>query len=238
MKNTITALSSLISVLPLQFSMVHTSSAASLFFVLLFFIPTGIVLYHWLGIKHTSVFLLGFGSLFIIVEGIAILTGYPYGQFSYSGKLGYKIVGLVPWSLPFSYFPVLLGSVAVSYNLFGREPSKFIGGTVVINVGLDLVLDPAAVAIGFWQWNGSGRYYGVPLINFLGWALTSFVYAFLIYYFVFLQLGKKQVTMRLTYSLFLTLSFFTSYLFLKQIFVPAVLGCFYIGLLFFLYYRR
>ena len=44
---------------------------------------------------------------------------------------------------------------------------------VVLVVVCDLVLDPAAVSLGFWAWDEPGWYYGVPLVNFLGWVASG-----------------------------------------------------------------
>ncbi len=46
---------------------------------------------------------------------------------------------------------------------------------MAILVGLDLLLDPAAVALGFWSYAAGGAYYGVPLTNVLGWVLSASV---------------------------------------------------------------
>ena len=47
--------------------------------------------------------------------------------------------------------------------------------TGVIAVLLDLFLDPIAVLAGYWLWRvESSVYYGIPLLNFVGWfVLTS-----------------------------------------------------------------
>ena len=40
----------------------------------------------------------------------------------------------------------------------------------VIAVLLDLFIDPIAVAAGYWVWRVPGKvYYGIPLLNFVGW---------------------------------------------------------------------
>ncbi|HYQ92353.1 MAG TPA: carotenoid biosynthesis protein [Candidatus Competibacteraceae bacterium] len=40
----------------------------------------------------------------------------------------------------------------------------------VITVGVDLFIDPIAVKAGYWVWFKEGTvYYGVPLLNFVGW---------------------------------------------------------------------
>jgi len=48
-----------------------------------------------------------------------------------------------------------------------------------VGASLDLVLDPAALDVGLWEWKGDGAYApdiaganglrGVPLVNYLGW---------------------------------------------------------------------
>ena len=37
---------------------------------------------------------------------------------------------------------------------------------------LDLVLDPIAVDEGRWSWDMPGKYYGVPIKNFIGWFIN------------------------------------------------------------------
>ncbi len=42
--------------------------------------------------------------------------------------------------------------------------------TGVIAVGVDLFIDPVAVKAGYWVWFVEGTvYYGIPLLNFVGW---------------------------------------------------------------------
>jgi putative membrane protein len=39
-----------------------------------------------------------------------------------------------------------------------------------VALGLDLFIDPVAVAVGYWVWNAPANlYYGIPLLNFVGW---------------------------------------------------------------------
>jgi putative membrane protein len=39
---------------------------------------------------------------------------------------------------------------------------------------MDVVLDPGAVSLGFWTFNG-GAFYDVPLSNYAGWVLSAVV---------------------------------------------------------------
>lgn len=88
------------------------------------------------------------------------------------------MLGEVPLALPLLFLPIaanayLLAGFALG---FGR-PRRLarIGLGVAILVGLDLLLDPAAVALGFWSYAAGGAYYGVPLTNVLGWVLSASV---------------------------------------------------------------
>ena len=92
--------------------------------------------------------------------------------------------------------------------------------TAVVATAVDLVLDPAAVNLGFWQWREPGFFYGVPIVNFMGWLLSCFVGA-LILHFLW---GKKEVPESVAYSGLAIVWFWTiANVFMIQI-IPAVVG--------------
>ena len=111
------------------------------------------------------------------IEFVGIRTGFPYGFFEYGIDLGPMIFGEVPLGLPVFFIPLVVNAYLLVLLLFRERSQRFLVrlpmviGTVLV---LDLVLDPAAVAINFWSY-GSGLYYGVPLSNYLGWALSASV---------------------------------------------------------------
>jgi len=45
---------------------------------------------------------------------------------------------------------------------------------IPVVVAMDVVLDPGAVSLGFWNFGG-GPFYGVPLSNYAGWVLSAIV---------------------------------------------------------------
>jgi uncharacterized membrane protein len=48
--------------------------------------------------------------------------------------------------------------------------------TGIIAVGLDLFIDPLAVVAGYWVWLVPGEvYFGIPLLNFVGWFVLMFL---------------------------------------------------------------
>lgn len=116
------------------------------------------------------------------VEYVGATTGVPYGEFSYEVALGPMLLETIPLALPLFFVPLALNSYLLCLLLLGdRADALFVRVPVVAAtvVAVDLVLDPAAVALGFWEFDGGG-YYGVPLSNYAGWVLSATVATVLI----------------------------------------------------------
>jgi len=116
------------------------------------------------------------------VEFVGATTGVPYGEFSYGISLGPMLLDTIPLGLPVFFIPLALNSYLLSVLLLG-ERARFaavrIPAVAATVVTVDLVLDPAAVALGFWSF-AAGGYYGVPLSNYAGWALSAVVATLLV----------------------------------------------------------
>ena len=110
------------------------------------------------------------------IELVGVRTGWPYGEFEYLIELGPMLGGQVPLGLPVFFFPLVLNSYLLVLLLLGdrarRAPIRLIG-TLGVVLGMDLVLDPGAVGLGFWRYATEAGYYGVPASNYLGWVLSG-----------------------------------------------------------------
>ncbi|ELZ13695.1 carotene biosynthesis associated membrane protein [Halovivax asiaticus JCM 14624] len=109
------------------------------------------------------------------IEYVGLTTGWPYGEFQYTVALG-PMLGGVPLALPLFFLPLVLNATLLSTLLTDSETTNWpvrVVGAVLAVITIDLVLDPAAVSIGFWAYDGAGPYYGVPLSNYLGWLLSG-----------------------------------------------------------------
>jgi len=128
-------------------------------------------------------------------ELVGTSTGLPFGDYTYSGLLGYRIFGLVPFPIPLSWFYMLLGSLVIMARLTTgldhvRTRWKWALGAGLLMVAWDISMDPAMVKTGHWSW-GTGEmfrdsgisavvafftadaFYGMPLSNWFGWLLTA-----------------------------------------------------------------
>jgi len=112
------------------------------------------------------------------IELLGVTTGYPYGPFEYGIDLGPMLFGLVPVGLPVFFFPLVLNAYLLVLLLLGDRagstPVRLLS-TVGTVIAIDLVLDPGAVALTFWTYEGGGAFYGVPLSNYAGWVLSATV---------------------------------------------------------------
>ena len=112
-----------------------------------------------------------------LIEYLGVTTGWPYGFFEYGIDLGPMVSG-VPAALPVFFIPLVLNAYLLCLLLLGdRAASRLARLAVVIPavVTMDLVLDPAAVSLGFWAYDAGGVFYDVPLSNFAGWVVSATV---------------------------------------------------------------
>lgn len=110
------------------------------------------------------------------IEYVGATTGVPYGDFAYGVSLGPMLFDTIPIALGLFFVPLVLNSYLLCLLLLGdraNSPLVRLPVTVALVILVDLVLDPAAVALGFWTFDGGGIYYGVPLVNYGGWLLSA-----------------------------------------------------------------
>lgn len=151
---------------------------------------------HCIGARRAGlVFVVSF-LLSLSSELAGTATGFPFGAYGYSDRLGYKIASLVPFNIPTSWFYMLVASLAICGRLLPATDdgkSKWwwalVGGTVL--TAWDVSMDPAMVKTSHWLWNvpdlssrsafeqaiGTPFFFGMPLTNWLGWLLTGILVA-------------------------------------------------------------
>lgn len=194
-------------------------------FIILLALPAYIALIRWLGAGCGLAVIGMITVLPLLVEAFAVATGVPYGAFSYSSDLGYRLFGLVPWSVAFAYPPILLGALTIGSAVGSSRRGVVVAASAVLVVAFDLVVDPAAVLAGFWSWDEPGVYYGIPLVNFAGWLLTGALYAAL----VTLVIGDRIIAsggipVSVAHSSLLITAFWTGYLVRNGLWIPAGIG--------------
>jgi putative membrane protein len=123
-----------------------------------------------------SILLLVWGSLVgLTAELIGTSTGYPFGGYAYTDFLNPKILDHVPFLIPATWYAVSILSWELASRTTARPLPRILVGAVFM-VLWDVALDPAMGA-GFpvWRWESEGFFYGMPVLNLVGWLLTSLI---------------------------------------------------------------
>src|SRR5918992_582910 len=198
---------------------VKGASVGSYVSTLLIALPSAVALFRYLGPRRATLSLLALSSLAFAIEAIGVATGFPYGAFYYGDALGPRLAGIVPYLLPLSYAPLVIGAVAASWGTRLRLPHVLYA--TLLLVWIDAVLDPGAASLGFWVWPQGGVYYGVPPSNYAGWLLSGALATTLL-----LATGRWSETPRPTLldSATIATAFWTGVAFLSGMDAPALLG--------------
>jgi putative membrane protein len=115
-------------------------------------------------------------SLSFAAEHIGTGYGVPFGGYEYTGLLGPKLGGRVPFLIPISWFLMAIPSWVIARHAFdGRRMAvgRITLGALWLTIW-DLALDPAmSFLTPYWMWEETGSYYGMPAVNLLGWLVTG-----------------------------------------------------------------
>ncbi|MBD3250895.1 carotenoid biosynthesis protein [Candidatus Uhrbacteria bacterium] len=134
-------------------------------------VPCAWSVMHSEGVQRGGLILLLLVTFAVIIEAIALTTGYPYGAFAYEQSATHILIAGVPILVPLSWVPLLLGSFSVSQHVKTIGYQYLLMITTLLTA--DLVIDPGAVALGQWGYVADGWWYHIPISNFLGWMVTG-----------------------------------------------------------------
>lgn len=125
-------------------------------------------------------------ALCVLIAGGAELlgttTGFPFGSYTYTERLGPKILGHVPYLIPPSWFMVLYPTMAIAscFSLPLIARASIAGSLLTL---WDVAMDPAVTTgFAYWMWKTDGGFYGMPYTNWLGWWATGSFIALIFWY--------------------------------------------------------
>lgn len=192
-----------------QTAMQWSMAGGGVFDILLGTVAVSIYAYRTLGLRLTLAFMLPAISISLGSELLGTSTGFPFGDYSYLSGLGYKIAGLVPFTIPLSWFYVGLASYLIARMGLDttQKPSwlRHIGAVLLgamLFTSWDFVLEPAMsqTSFPFWYWEEPGAFFGTPYRNYAGWFGTSALFmsvAALLWGKVPLKLERTQLSLPL-----------------------------------------
>lgn len=117
-----------------------------------------------LALWFVPVFLATFG-----LEALGVATGAVFGPYHYTPVLGTLLLG-VPPVIGWNWVLVVLGAHTAVRALVPRTPEAVrIVLVGLVCVAFDLLLEPVAIGLGYWVWDGGA----VPMQNYLAWGLIA-----------------------------------------------------------------
>ncbi|MEG3659786.1 carotenoid biosynthesis protein [Arenibacter palladensis] len=152
----------------------------------IFLVIHGVARYGW---KGTGLFVVIAYTVSTFLEDLSIHTGFPFGNYHYD-------LSSAPFAVPFiDQVPVVVGPIYIAVGYLSWTIGSIIMNhadrhldkksnifllpmvSAFIMVQFDLVQDPSTSTYqGLWVWENGGGFVGVPLVNFLGWYLTCYLF--------------------------------------------------------------
>jgi uncharacterized membrane protein len=146
--------------------------------VLGFLALAAVLVRHARGRYTQTRWLTALGALYVTSltsELLGTTLGLPFGPYRYTPGLGPQWFSHVPVLIPLSWFTMATASFALTRGWLGvRRPAATIAVASLVLAAWDLVLDPAMSRLTpYWIWGADGPYYGMPLLNLVGWYVTG-----------------------------------------------------------------
>jgi uncharacterized membrane protein len=149
-------------------------------------VAVAIYAYRTLGLWQWLSFMVPAAVLSLSSELLGTSTGFPFGEYGYLSGLGYKIAGLVPFTIPLSWFYMgfvcyLLARAGIDATFKTKNSANVLRHIACVVLGAilltswDFALDPAMsqTAYPFWHFGHVGSFFGTPYRNFAGWLATG-----------------------------------------------------------------
>ncbi len=109
------------------------------------------------------------------VEVAGVKTGVLFGSYYYGPTLGPHLLE-VPPTMGINWVLLSLSSFGIFFHLKLNKYLKMIFAAALM-VGLDYFIEPVAMSLDFWQWEGGV----VPLKNYIMWFSTAAIIQYILY---------------------------------------------------------
>ena len=176
-----------------------------LMFALLVWTQDGKNKFSWLFLG--SCFLTGVG-----VEIIGVNTAALFGHYQYGNVLGPGIMN-VPWIIGINWF-IIIYCCGISIHTLLMKISNRISATetpqslkalsiivdgATLAVFFDWLMEPVAVKLNYWHWNGDGS---IPFFNYICWFIVSVLLLTVFHFCKFDKQNKFAVNLLLIQFMF------------------------------------
>lgn len=153
----------------------------------------------------------------VSVEIIGINTGVLFGDYTYGNVLGYKLKN-VPVLIGINWFIIIYCSGISIHTLLtkaikrvandtGKTPMALKALSIIVDgatlaIFFDWLMEPVAVKLGYWTWNGDGS---IPMFNYMCWFAVCLLLLAAFHFIKFNKQNKFAVNLLLIQLMFFLL---------------------------------
>ena len=180
-----------------------------------------VFLHSWIKLrgKNTIIFFTIMYAFGFISELLGAKYGWIFGNYYYNSDTFF--FGVEPFMTPISWTIIIYTAYTITNLLlsgFNREKFSIqykilpagailliilssIDGLIAMN--LDMILDPVNVdsSIAGWVWIDGGPYYNIPISNFIGWFLVTFLATIIFRFYSTIYNKKENIVTLLDYTI-------------------------------------
>lgn len=154
---------------------------------------------EWKNKNHrVLIWLAGVYFVTFLIEVIGVKTGMIFGPYKYGETLGIHILD-TPLIIGMNWGMIIWGSVILAERIKVPVIIKIIVASSAA-VLLDILIEPAAVILDYWQWD-SGI---IPLRNYIAWFMIALIFS--ASYFLFRIRTENQLPIHFLLSQFIFFS--------------------------------
>ena len=118
--------------------------------------------------KYFALWLFGAFIFSVSLEIIGVKTGHVFGNYYYGDTMNVKILG-VPLVIGLNWIILILGGYNLAKKITSGLASIILSGLLV--VVFDFVMEPIAMELDYWQWQGEI----IPIQNYIAWFLITVI---------------------------------------------------------------
>jgi putative membrane protein len=138
----------------------------------------------------------------VSLEMIGVKTGLIFGEYYYGDTMNLKILR-VPVVIGLNWVILILGGYALARLLSKGIVAVLLSGIIVVL--FDFVMEPVAMILDYWQWEGNS----IPLQNYVAWFLITIILVSILYFY---KITINSIILKgyfiIQFVFFLTLRFF------------------------------
>jgi uncharacterized membrane protein len=115
-------------------------------------------------------------------EWLGTTTGTLFGHYHYTDAFGWRLGGVLPFTIPLAWFIVVIGAARLAEAVGIINPWARALAVAVLATATDFNLEPVAIHVrGYWEWldgPGGSPLAAPPWTNYATWFALAFVLAF------------------------------------------------------------